>query len=233
MRGRRFALFWRYVDRRRCRNVQSICAQQMFLSFHFLPFCCEKIQSWPKQTPVTSSGYETTFIFSSVSILVVNTLKVPQNSNPVLHSWTITKPTNQRKSHSSARKSSSRKITWLTCDPVLCSCQVPVKHQHLCCLCSRWEGFKEDWRSQSGQITMFSATVVLAGLVLALLWFFTVKTPKKHHLPPGPFAFPLVGNLPQIDKYAPFKSFMEVSLRTYFYVHSSQFYTFTGTYVAE
>ncbi|KAM6933640.1 cytochrome P450 2Y3 [Xenentodon cancila] len=57
----------------------------------------------------------------------------------------------------------------------------------------------------------FSATVILAGLILALLWFFTVKNSKKHHLPPGPFALPLIGNLPQINKNAPFKTFLEFS----------------------
>ncbi|XP_061575863.1 cytochrome P450 2F3-like [Cololabis saira] len=57
----------------------------------------------------------------------------------------------------------------------------------------------------------FSATVVLAGLILALLWLFTVKNSSKHRLPPGPFALPVIGNLPQINKNAPFKTFLEFS----------------------
>lgn len=40
----------------------------------------------------------------------------------------------------------------------------------------------------------FSATVILAGLILALLWLFRVKG-RKHRLPPGPTPFPLLGNL--------------------------------------
>uniref|UniRef100_A0A665U4K2 Cytochrome P450 2G1-like n=1 Tax=Echeneis naucrates TaxID=173247 RepID=A0A665U4K2_ECHNA len=41
----------------------------------------------------------------------------------------------------------------------------------------------------------FPATVILAGLILALLWAFRVKNRKKYRLPPGPAALPLVGNL--------------------------------------
>ncbi|XP_029028179.1 cytochrome P450 2G1-like isoform X1 [Betta splendens] len=55
-----------------------------------------------------------------------------------------------------------------------------------------------------------SATVILAGLILVLIWF-SVKTSRKHRLPPGPFALPLIGNLPQVDKHAPFKSFLKFS----------------------
>lgn len=56
----------------------------------------------------------------------------------------------------------------------------------------------------------FSATVILAGLILALLWLFSVKR-RKYRLPPGPAPLPLLGNLPQIDKNAPFKSILKVS----------------------
>lgn len=54
-----------------------------------------------------------------------------------------------------------------------------------------------------------SATLAMAGIILALLWF---GRKKSQRLPPGPFALPLIGNLPQLEKEAPFKSFIEVSL---------------------
>uniref|UniRef100_I3J7L2 Cytochrome P450, family 2, subfamily Y, polypeptide 3 n=1 Tax=Oreochromis niloticus TaxID=8128 RepID=I3J7L2_ORENI len=55
------------------------------------------------------------------------------------------------------------------------------------------------------------ATVILAGLILALLWMFNIKHKRNWHLPPGPTAFPLIGNLLQIGKKAPFKSFVKFS----------------------
>ncbi|XP_076002149.1 cytochrome P450 2Y3 [Genypterus blacodes] len=56
-----------------------------------------------------------------------------------------------------------------------------------------------------------SATLFLAGLILVLLWLFSVRTRRKSHLPPGPRGLPLVGNLPQLDKHRPFKSFVQLS----------------------
>lgn len=57
----------------------------------------------------------------------------------------------------------------------------------------------------------FSVTLILAGLVLAFFWFMLQK--RKYNLPPGPATLPLVGNLPQLDKKQPFKSFTEVSYK--------------------
>lgn len=54
-------------------------------------------------------------------------------------------------------------------------------------------------------------TLILAGLVLAFFWFMLQK--RKYNLPPGPATLPLVGNLPQLDKKQPFKSFTEVSYK--------------------
>ncbi|XP_038550138.1 cytochrome P450 2F3-like [Micropterus salmoides] len=57
----------------------------------------------------------------------------------------------------------------------------------------------------------FSATVILAGLILILLWLFSVKNRQKYCLPPGPIALPLIGNLLQLHKNEPFKSFLKFS----------------------
>ncbi|XP_060928585.1 uncharacterized protein LOC133003016 [Limanda limanda] len=68
----------------------------------------------------------------------------------------------------------------------------------------------EDTRGEQSNMD-FPTTVILAGLIIALLWVLTVKSRRKSNLPPGPVGLPLVGNLPQLDKNAPFKSFLKFS----------------------
>ncbi|KAM9733082.1 cytochrome P450 2Y3 [Menidia menidia] len=68
------------------------------------------------------------------------------------------------------------------------------------------------WKTARVESVMeVSTTLVLAGLIGALLWFFTGNRSRKPRLPPGPTPLPLVGNLHQIDKKTPFKSFVEFS----------------------
>ncbi|KAJ0063790.1 hypothetical protein NL108_006742 [Boleophthalmus pectinirostris] len=55
-------------------------------------------------------------------------------------------------------------------------------------------------------------TALFGVLLLVLFWIFRVKS--NSNLPPGPLALPIVGNLPFMDKNAPYKSIMEFS-KTY------------------
>ncbi|XP_026222684.1 cytochrome P450 2F3-like [Anabas testudineus] len=56
-----------------------------------------------------------------------------------------------------------------------------------------------------------SGTLVLAGLIIALLWLFSMKSRRSSCLPPGPPALPVIGNLLQLDKKAPFKTLLKLS----------------------
>ncbi|XP_057695853.1 cytochrome P450 2G1-like isoform X1 [Corythoichthys intestinalis] len=56
-----------------------------------------------------------------------------------------------------------------------------------------------------------SGSILLLVLLLVLLWLLYNK--KTGRLPPGPLGFPLLGNLPQLDKHVPFKSMLQLSER--------------------
>ncbi|XP_044210953.1 cytochrome P450 2F3-like [Thunnus albacares] len=56
----------------------------------------------------------------------------------------------------------------------------------------------------------FSGTLILAGLTFILLWLFSLKNRRQFRLPPGPSSLPIIGNLHQLDKRAPFKTLVKL-----------------------
>uniref|UniRef100_A0A671WVS3 Cytochrome P450, family 2, subfamily Y, polypeptide 3 n=1 Tax=Sparus aurata TaxID=8175 RepID=A0A671WVS3_SPAAU len=57
----------------------------------------------------------------------------------------------------------------------------------------------------------FSVTFMSAGLLVVLLWLLILKSRRQMCLPPGPSGLPVIGNLLQLDKRAPFKTLLKLS----------------------
>lgn len=87
-----------------------------------------------------------------------------------------------------------------------------------------------DYHTAAGALSLFelahfcthfdmetTVTLISAGLVLVLLWLFLQKSRKQHRLPPGPSALPIIGNLLELDKRAPFKSLLKVRMWDHFH----------------
>ncbi|XP_044154364.1 cytochrome P450 2C55-like [Bufo gargarizans] len=53
-------------------------------------------------------------------------------------------------------------------------------------------------------------SALLIGLLTVLLYLFISAWRKRQHLPPGPTPWPIIGNLHQIDKSAPYNTFTEL-----------------------
>lgn len=59
----------------------------------------------------------------------------------------------------------------------------------------------------------FTVLLLIATLILVVFWIFNLKARKRSRLPPGPPGIPVLGNLLQLDKKAPFKTFLKVRTR--------------------
>lgn len=62
-------------------------------------------------------------------------------------------------------------------------------------------------------IMEFTVLLLIATVILVVFWIFNLKARKRSRLPPGPPGIPVLGNLLQLDKKAPFKTFLKVRTR--------------------